>query len=145
MIPLLWIVFKHRIIASLVQQSTAYMCPPKMTGKYYRIYILANYAELYLGWNYSSIISLLGFRKAFLGFSTQYLIVFRRSMFVIPTGMQYGYYLSPDRYTGDQVPWQIMHLTHTSTHRIFLCVIFMGNPQKETQLWKLWATFICLA
>ena len=84
-----------------------------MTGKYYRIYILANYAELYLGWNYSSIISLLGFRKAFLGFSTQYLIVFRRAMFVIPTGMQYGDYLPPDRYTGDQVPWQNMHVTQT--------------------------------
>ena len=42
----------------------------------------------------------MGFRKAFLGFSTQCLSVFGRSVVVIPTEMQYGYY------TGDQVPCQ---------------------------------------
>ena len=55
----------------------------------------------------------MGFRRAFFGFSTRCLSVFGRSMFVIPTGMQYGYYLPPDRYTADQVPWQNMHVTHT--------------------------------
>ena len=48
----------------------------------------------------------MGFRKAFLGFSTRCLSVFGHSMVVTPTGMQYGYYLPPNRYTWDQVPCQ---------------------------------------
>ena len=36
-----------------------------------------------------------------------------RVHFVIPTAFQYGYYLPPDRYTADQVPYQNMHITNT--------------------------------
>ena len=45
------------------------------------------------------------FRRLFSGF--------RRSLFVIPTAFDHGFYLPPDRYTADQVPWQNMHITHT--------------------------------
>ena len=53
------------------------------------------------------------FRRIFTGVGTRCLAAFWRSFFVIPPGLDYGFYLPPDRYTADQVPWQSMHITHT--------------------------------
>ena len=53
------------------------------------------------------------FRRIFTGVGTRCLAAFGRSFFVIPPGLDYGFYLPPDKYTADQVPWQNMHITHT--------------------------------
>ena len=49
----------------------------------------------------------------FFRFGTRFVSALSRVHFVIPVAFQYGYYLPPDRYTGDQVPYQNMNITHT--------------------------------
>ena len=49
----------------------------------------------------------------FFRFGTRFVSALSRVHFVIPAAFQYGYYLPPDRYTGDQVPYQNMNITHT--------------------------------
>ena len=49
----------------------------------------------------------------FFRFGARFVSALSRVHFVIPAAFQYGYYLPPDRYTGDQVPYQNMNITHT--------------------------------
>ena len=82
------------------------MSPPKKNEKSSRItYFQKRYNHTWISHHYRAIIFNMLFRRLLSGIG--------RSMFIIPTACDYGFYLPPDRYTADQIPWQNMEITHT--------------------------------